>query len=112
MPSVPVAELADLLAAREAGRVDFVLVDVREPAERDVVVIPGAVPLPLGKVRDGSGELPAEAADGIPVYVHCKSGGRSAEAVRILRGRGVDAVDVAGGVLAWVREIDPSLPTY
>jgi len=44
--------------------------------------------------------------------MHCKSGGRSAEAVRLLRARGVDAVDVSGGVLAWVREVDPSLPTY
>jgi rhodanese-related sulfurtransferase len=46
------------------------------------------------------------------VYVYCKVGGRSAEAVDLLRARGVDAVDVEGGVLAWSRDVDPSVPTY
>ena len=46
------------------------------------------------------------------MLVHCKSGARSAEAVRLLRERGLDAVDVTGGVLAWVQDVDPSLPTY
>jgi adenylyltransferase/sulfurtransferase len=45
-------------------------------------------------------------------YVHCKSGGRSAEAVDLLRAEGVDARDVLGGVLAWVAGVDPDLATY
>lgn len=112
LPSISAVDLAARLQAREAGTDAFVLVDVREPGERDVVVIPGALAVPLGQVRARGRESLAEGADGIPVLVHCKTGGRSAEAVKILRADGVDAVDVAGGVLAWVRDVDPSQPTY
>jgi adenylyltransferase/sulfurtransferase len=112
LPSISVVELAARLAAREAGSDEFVLVDVREPGERDVVVIPGALAVPLGEVRAHGGEALAEVADGIPVLVHCKTGARSAEAVERLRAEGVDAVDVTGGVLAWVRDVDPTQPTY
>lgn len=111
-PSISAVDLAARLQARAAGTDDFVLVDVREPGERDVVVIPGAVAVPLGEVRARRREAVTEGADGIPVLVHCKTGSRSAEAVRILRADGVDAVDVSGGVLAWVRDVDPSQPTY
>jgi len=112
LPAVTASDLASRLRAREAGTDDFVLVDVREPGERDVVVIPGAVAVPLGEVRSRGREAVAEAADGIQVLVHCKTGARSAEAVERLRAEGVDAVDVTGGVLAWVRDVDPSQPTY
>ena len=112
VPSLSAVMLSQRLLGRAAGTDDFVLVDVREPGEREVVSIPGAVPVPLAQVRTGEGDGIAQVAAGIPVLVHCKTGARSAEAVRILRGRGVDAVDVAGGVLAWVRDVDPSLPTY
>ncbi|KGN40092.1 molybdopterin biosynthesis MoeZ [Knoellia aerolata DSM 18566] len=112
LPSLSVVTLADRLRERDAGSDAFVLLDVREPGERAVVSIPGALPVPLAQVRSGQGEGLVQVATGIPVLVHCKTGARSAEAVRILRGRGVDAVDVSGGVLAWVRDVDPSLPTY
>lgn len=112
LPSISVGDLARRLSARESGSDAFVLVDVREPGEREVVVIPGAVAVPLGEVRARGAEALADAADGIPVLVHCKTGARSAEAVERLRADGVDAVDVTGGVLAWVRDVDPSQPTY
>jgi len=112
VPSLSVIALAQRLRDRHAGADAFILLDVREPGEREVVTIPGAVPLPLGQVRSDGGEVVAELADGIPALVYCKSGARSAEAVGLLRARGIDAVDVTGGVLAWVRDVDPSLPTY
>lgn len=112
LPSITATALASRLLEREAGRDDFVLVDVREPGEREVVTIPGALPIPLALLRSGERDVLADSADGIPVLVHCKSGARSAEAVRLLRERGLDAVDVTGGVLAWVQDVDPSLPTY
>ncbi len=107
-PGVGVGELSRLLHERDSGGKDFVLLDVREPGERDVAEIPGSVLHPVGLVREGH-EVPGA---GGRVYVYCKSGTRSAEAVDLLRARGVDAVDVAGGVLAWSREVDPSVPTY
>lgn len=112
LPSITAVGLSHRLRGRDAGTDAFVLVDVREPGERDVVSIPGALPVPLAQVRTGEGEGIAQVETGIPVLVHCKTGGRSAEAVRILRGRGVDAIDVSGGVLAWVNDVDPSLATY
>jgi adenylyltransferase/sulfurtransferase len=106
-PEVSVVELAGMLSERAAGRAEFVLLDVREPGERDVAEIPGSVLLPVGEVRSGA-VVPGAGR----VVVHCKSGARSAEAVDLLRARGVDAWDVPGGILAWSREVDPSVPEY
>jgi adenylyltransferase/sulfurtransferase len=111
---VTAPELAALLADRERGAADFVLVDVREPWEREIVAIPGAVPVPVGGIRSGEA-LPglAELAAGRRVVLHCKSGGRSAEALALLRSAGfADAVHLAGGVLAWVEDVDPGQDTY
>ncbi len=109
-PSVTAVGLRDVLA-----RGDVLLVDVREAGEREVVVIPGSAWLPMDRVRAGSPGDPLPGLDvprSGPVYLVCKTGARSAEAADLLRARGVDAVDVEGGVLAWVRDVDPSLPTY
>lgn len=103
-------ELAERLRARDAGGDEFLLLDVRESQEIDIVAISGALSWPLGRLRDG--HLPAEASSGIPVIVYCKGGTRSAEAAALLRARGVEATELVGGVLAWVREVDPSLPIY
>jgi sulfur-carrier protein adenylyltransferase/sulfurtransferase len=109
-PSIDVVELKALLDARALDGQAAMLLDVREEGERAVVAIPAAAWLPIGDVRAGA-EVPG-LAPGERVYVHCKSGGRSAEAVDLLRARGVDAVDVEGGILAWVAQVDPALPTY
>jgi adenylyltransferase/sulfurtransferase len=90
---------------------DFLLVDVREPAEWDIVRIPGSVLIPKGEIVSGEalGRLPQDK----PVVLHCKSGGRSAEALASVKAAGFsDARHVAGGVLAWANQVDPSLPTY
>src|SRR6266545_3716374 len=87
------------------------LVDVREPAEYEIVRIPGSVLVPKGDILSG------EALSGLPqdrqVVLYCKSGVRSAEALAAVKGAGFrDAVHVQGGVVAWVRQVDPSLPIY
>jgi adenylyltransferase/sulfurtransferase len=106
---VDVRRLAGMLAARDAGQDDFVLVDVREPHEWDIVAIPGSVGVPLGAIEADPSVVP----DGRPVVLYCRSGARSARALAALRsaGRG-DAVHVTGGVLAWVREVEPDKPVY
>ena len=83
---------------------------MREAGERAIVTLPGDAWLPVGDVRTGAA-VPG-LAPGARVYVYCKSGVRSGEAVDLLRARGVDAVNVEGGVLAWVAQVDPTLPTY
>ncbi|GAB3871910.1 hypothetical protein GCM10029964_009370 [Kibdelosporangium lantanae] len=90
---------------------DFALIDVREPHEFEIVRIPGSVLIP--KDRFLSGEAFAELPQDKPIVLHCKSGGRSAEALAVLHKAGfADAVHVGGGVLGWARDVDPSLPTY
>jgi len=108
---VSATELAQMLAERDSGDRAFELVDVREPGERAVVSVPGSRALHLDRFRDGTAldELPA----GLPVVVVCKSGVRSAEAAGLLAAAGrTDVANLAGGVLAWVRDVDPSLPVY
>lgn len=118
--TVDAVELAGWLAERDRGERSFALVDVREPGEREIVAVPGAVLVPVGRFR--TGEAFAELADLVPVagdgrgprlVLHCKSGARSAEALALARAAGyADAVHLAGGVLAWVDRVDPALPTY
>ncbi|HEV3356875.1 MAG TPA: adenylyltransferase/sulfurtransferase MoeZ [Pseudonocardiaceae bacterium] len=90
---------------------NFLLVDVREPHEYEIVRIPGSVLIPKDRIL--SGEALAELPQDKPLVLHCKSGARSAEALAALHKAGfADAVHVGGGVLAWAKQVDPSLPTY
>jgi molybdopterin/thiamine biosynthesis adenylyltransferase/rhodanese-related sulfurtransferase len=87
------------------------VVDVREPNEYEIVSIPGATLIPKGEFISGAAleKLPQDKR----IVLHCKSGARSAEALAIVKDAGFsDAVHVGGGVLAWVNQVDPSLPTY
>jgi adenylyltransferase/sulfurtransferase len=109
--TISVKQLEEMLAEREAGTRDFVLIDVREPAEAEINHIPGAVLIPKGDFLNGLAleQLPSDK----PVVLHCKSGVRSAECLAIVKGAGfADAVHVGGGVVAWVNQIDPSQPSY
>ncbi|MHB2022794.1 MAG: adenylyltransferase/sulfurtransferase MoeZ [Mycobacteriales bacterium] len=88
---------------------DFLLVDVREPAEYEIVRIPGAVLIPKGELPARLAELPQDR----PVILHCKTGGRSAEALAMLKAAGFSsAKHVQGGVTAWAQQVDQTLPTY
>ncbi len=109
--TITATELKAKLDERAEGKRDFLLVDVREPGEYEIVNIPGAVLIPKGRILDGSAlaELPHDK----PIILHCKSGVRSAECLAALKGAGfADASHVAGGVLAWVNQIEPQKPTY
>ncbi|WP_017592765.1 adenylyltransferase/sulfurtransferase MoeZ [Nocardiopsis potens] len=93
------------------GGEDFQLVDVREKNEYEIVSIPGSVLIPKGEFLNG--EAFAKLPQDKKIVLHCKSGARSAEALAALKGAGFsDAVHVGGGVLAWINQVDPSLPTY
>jgi adenylyltransferase/sulfurtransferase len=110
-------ELADLRAAAAAGDAPepFVL-DVREPWEVQVAALDGAYAVPSGAfaVADREGVVAdvARRADGRPVHVLCKAGPRAARVAAVLRDAGVDAREVTGGIAAWSRDVDPSVPTY
>ena len=109
--TISVKQLEEMLQKRERGEIDFVLVDVREPNEWDVVKIPGAELIPKGEFLNGSAleKLPSDKQ----VVLHCKVGGRSAEVLAIMKGAGFsDAIHVGGGVVAWVSQIEPHKPSY
>jgi adenylyltransferase/sulfurtransferase len=109
--TISVTQLERMLKERANGDRDFLLVDVREPNEAEINSIPGAVLIPKGEFLAGSAieRLPQDR----PVVLHCKSGGRSAEVLAVLKGAGfADAVHVGGGVSAWVSQVDPAQPTY
>jgi molybdopterin/thiamine biosynthesis adenylyltransferase/rhodanese-related sulfurtransferase len=98
----------ELKAMQDAGE-DFLLVDVREPAEWEIVRIPGAILIPKGELPAHLSELPQDK----PIVVYCKSGVRSAEALATLKGAGFKtAKHVQGGVTAWATQVDKGLPVY
>lgn len=109
--TINVKQLDEMLKARERGEKDFILIDVREPGEYEIVKIPGSVLIPKNEflMGDALANLPQDKQ----IVLHCKAGGRSAEVLAAVKGAGFkDAIHVGGGVLAWQSQIDPSLPTY
>ncbi|MEZ4762322.1 MAG: rhodanese-like domain-containing protein [Calditrichia bacterium] len=92
----------------EAGE-DFVLLDVREPAEVEICTLKNSILIPLNTLPNNLGKLDTEAE----ILVFCRSGARSKSAQNFLKKSGFKNVkNVTGGVLAWSREIDPTMPTY
>lgn len=92
VPEIDVAQLATLV---EDGA--YVL-DVRNPDEYQEARVPGVVLIPLGELESRYVEIPPSDA----VYVICRSGARSMKAAEFLTTRGVTAINVAGGTLAWI----------
>lgn len=92
-PAVPEISVAELPA-------DAALLDVRESDEWAAGHAPGATHLPMSELTGRMDELPG----GDPLYVICRSGGRSARVVAYLSAQGHPAVNVAGGMQAWARQ--------
>jgi len=110
VPLISARELADLLDDGAASP-GLLLVDVRGRDERAIAGILGAQAIHLDEFRSGAAvsQIPFER----PVVIMCRSGIRSEEASRILIKAGhPDVRNLAGGVLAWIRDVDPSQPSY
>ncbi len=94
----------------DEGR-DIQIIDVREPAEYQIVSIPGATLIPKNEFVMGDGL--AKLAQDKRIVLHCKSGNRSAEALAIVKAAGFsDAVHLGSGIVGWVNQIEPHKPTY
>jgi adenylyltransferase/sulfurtransferase len=99
---------AELKALLDSGR-PLKLVDVREPVEWQINRLPGAELIPLGTLPEHLAELPQTE----PIVLYCKSGQRSAEALWLLRQSGFStARHLGGGITAYARTVDPSIPVY
>jgi adenylyltransferase/sulfurtransferase len=105
---VPEISVQDLQRLRQEKQ-DFVLVDVREPHEWAISAFPESVKIPLGELPQNLNRL--STAD--EIVVHCKSGGRSAKAVALLREAGFRKVrNLTGGINRWAETVDPTMPKY
>ena len=110
LETITVMELKALLE-RDAGNV--ALVDVRNPAEAEIVVIPSARLIPLATIESGEAiEQIRSLAEGRRLFVHCKLGMRSAKAAQLLAEHGIQATNLTGGIDAWAQDVDPTLPRY
>ena len=88
---------------------DLFVLDVREPFELEICRIDGSWEIPLGQLPQRYAEVPKDR----DVVVHCKMGGRSAQAVEFLQSKGYTRVkNLAGGILRWINEVDDSLTRY
>jgi len=96
------------LKLRLAGADAPLVLDVREGWERDIARLPGTVDIPMGEVPQRLAELPKERE----IVVMCRSGGRSLKVAQLLDSAGYRAVNLTGGILAWARDIDPTLASY
>lgn len=106
MESITASELKTRLDAGD----DIQLIDVRQPDENAFASIPGAKLIPLGEIISRKGEMD----ENRETVIHCKMGGRSAQAIDILEKSGFKArmKNLAGGITAWSNEVDAKVPKY
>jgi rhodanese-related sulfurtransferase len=95
---------------RRAQGTQMTLLDVRENWEIDLAPVPSpTVRIPMDQI---AGRL-CELDPNVPTVVICRSGGRSLQVAHFLEGRGFASVaNLSGGILAWSRDVDPSIPQY
>jgi adenylyltransferase/sulfurtransferase len=98
----------DLKAKMNAGE-DFQLIDVREPHEAEIAEIGGEL-IPMGEVLSNVDKISRDKM----VVIHCRSGARSGTIVNALEAQHgfTNLYNLKGGILAWAREIDPTIPQY
>jgi adenylyltransferase/sulfurtransferase len=108
-PEVPEITVQELKAQIDHGKPPFLL-DVRKPSEAEIATLGGTL-IPVDELENRLDEIEAHRDERVAVL--CRSGVRSAKAVKLLREAGFrDPVNIKGGILAWSDEIDPSMPKY
>jgi rhodanese-related sulfurtransferase len=106
MQDITATELNELLTSGA----DVQLIDVRQPAEYNFARIPGAKLIPLGEILSRMDEIDPNR----DTVVHCKMGGRSAQAILALERAGFTGKlrNLRGGITAWSNDVDPKVPKY
>jgi adenylyltransferase/sulfurtransferase len=110
-PAVPPSAVIDVVEVKrkQASGEKFFLLDVREPHEYQIARIPGSTLIPLGQLPARLGELDKNAE----IVAHCKMGGRSQQAVDLMKANGFTNVrNMTGGITAWSDKVDPTVPKY
>lgn len=106
MDDISATELDELIRSGA----DIQLIDVRQPAEYNFARIPGAKLIPLGDIIRRMDEIDAKKE----TILACKMGGRSAQAIHLLRQAGFTGRlrNLRGGITAWSNDVDPKVPKY
>jgi len=106
MQDITATELNELLTSGA----DVQLIDVRQPAEYNFARIPGAKLIPLGEILSRMDEIDPNR----DTIIHCKMGGRSAQAIFALERAGFTGKlrNLRGGITAWSNDVDPKVPKY
>ena len=108
-PNIPEITVQELKAMMDEDQTPFIL-DVREENEYAKANLGGTL-FPLREIVNRLDEVKSHENE--LIVVHCRSGGRSAQAVKFLRACGFEhAKNLRGGTLAWSRDIDPSMPAH
>lgn len=111
--AIPEMSVTDLKELMEHGADAFVLIDVRNVNEYEIARIPGSILVPLPDIEQGTGvDKVKELVGEHRLIAHCKMGGRSAKALKILQQAGIEGTNVKGGITAWSQEVDPNVPQY
>ncbi len=105
--SIPEITPAEFLARKGRGE-NLTLLDVREAWELGIVSVPGIIHIPMNEVANRLSELDQS----VETVVLCRSGRRSLEIARLLQQQGFRAANLAGGILAWAKDVDPGMATY
>lgn len=89
---------------------DIQIIDVREPDEYEIASIPSSTLIPLRQILNRMSEIDSSRE----TVVHCKTGGRSTQAINALTRAGFSGklTNLKGGITAWSNEVDPSVPKY
>jgi rhodanese-related sulfurtransferase len=110
---ITVEELAALCGGALPPAPPPFLLDVRQPWENETCALAGSVLIPLPELEERWAEVQAAAPAGALIVAYCHHGVRSLSAAALLEDRGVGPVaSLAGGIDAWSRRIDPTLPRY
>ena len=105
---MPASLVEPVEAAKRVAAGDAYLLDVREPFELTLAVVPGAHHIPMRQVPNQLAKLPREK----PILVMCHHGARSQAVADWLAVQGFLAENIAGGIDAWADEVDASVPKY
>ena len=108
VPASGVIDPVEVKKKQDRGET-FLLLDVREPHEYQIARIPGSTLIPLGQLSARLSELDKDAE----IVAHCKMGGRSQQAVDLMKQNGFSNVrNMTGGITAWSDKVDPTVPKY
>ena len=107
--SIPHISAVELKQRLDQGE-DIQIVDVREAHELAIAKMPGTIHIPLGQVVSRMSDIDPNRE----TVVHCKMGGRSAAAIAALKRAGFTGslTNLTGGIIAWSKDVDPSIPKY